>query len=90
MSSSVGSGYLTRTEANLVGVRAAPDVVFLRLVREIESENERTCMFTELTPGQAQELIKSLQEVVDIAISTSDGADGRFTIPNGGVFPSRA
>jgi hypothetical protein len=89
MSEGVGAGYLTRTEANLVGLRAAPDVVFLRLVRDVESEGERTCMFTELTPRQARELIKNLQEVVEIAVATSDENEATLIVPGNGAFLDR-
>ena len=87
MNEGIGATYLTRTEANLVGLRAAPDVVFLRLVRDVESEGERTCMFTELTLGQARELIKNLQEVVNIAVATSDESEATLIAPGHGAFP---
>ena len=89
MNEGMGARYLTRTEANLVGLRAAPDAVFLRLVRDVESEGERTCMFTELTPGQARELIRSLQEVVDIAVATSDESEATLIMPGDGAFLNR-
>ena len=89
MSEGIGATYLTRTEANLIGLRAAPDAVFLRLVRNVESEGERTCMFTELTPGQARELIKNLQDVVDIAVATSDESEATLIVPGHGAFPDR-
>ena len=90
MNEGIGATYLTRTEANLVGLRAAPDAVFLRLVRDVESEGERTCMFTELTPGQARELIKSLQDVVDIAIATSGESEATLIMPGDGAFLDRS
>ena len=89
MNEGIGARYLARTEANLIGLRAAPDVVFLRLVRDVESEGERTCMFTELTPGQARELIKSLQEVVDIAVATSSESEATLIMPGSGLFLDR-
>ncbi len=69
MGEAVGVGYLAQVEANRVGIRAAPDVVFLRLIRDIASENQLTTMFCELTPGYAIQLIRELQTAVGIAIS---------------------
>ena len=69
MSEAVGVGYLAQTEANRVAIRAAPDVVFLRLVRDFTSENQLTAMFCELTPGYAIQLIRELQTAVGVAIS---------------------
>ena len=69
MGHAVGSGYLAQVEANLVGIRAAPGVVFLRLTRAFESEGQQTTMFTEMTPGQALNLIQQLQASVRDALA---------------------
>ena len=75
MSSALGSGYLAQVEANLVGVRAAPGAVFLRLSRNFASENQQTSMFTEMTPGQALSVIRELEAAVKQAlVRATEGA----------------
>ena len=69
MGEAVGVGYLAQVEANRVAVRAAPDVVFVRLIRDFPAEHQRTAMFCELTPGHAIQLIRELQEAVGAALS---------------------
>ena len=72
MGDAVGSGYMARVEANLVGVRAAPGAVFLRLTRAFEGEGQKTSMFTEMTPGQALTVIRELQASVKKALAERD------------------
>ena len=64
-----GSGYLARVEANTVGVRAGPDVVYIRLSRDFASEGQQTAMFAEVSPGDALKLIRELQACVGIALA---------------------
>ena len=67
----VGIGYLARVEANQIGVRAGPDVVYVRLSRAFESEGQQTTMFAEIAPGDALKLIRELQECVRVALATA-------------------
>ncbi len=69
MRSALGSGYLAQVEANLVGVRAAPGAVFLRLSRDFASEGQQTSMFTEMTPGQALSLVREVEAAVKQALA---------------------
>ena len=64
-----GAGYLARVEANTVGVRAGPDVVYVRLSRNFASEGQQTTMFAELSPGDALAVIRDLQACVKIALA---------------------
>ncbi len=72
MSEAVGIGYLATREASKVCVRAGPDVVYLRLVRDHAQERQETTMFAEMTPGDALRLIRDLQECVTISLQTRD------------------
>ena len=86
MGSANGSGYLADVEANLIGIRAAPNAVFLRLSRAFAGEGKTTTMFTELTPGQTLRLIRELQASVQEALAARDnGAAGAI-----GVFAQAA
>ena len=69
MGETAGSGYLNRVEASIVGVRAVPNAVFIRLTRSFEAEGQTTCMFAEMTPGQALRLIAELQDAVRQALA---------------------
>ena len=69
MSDAAGSGYLARVEANQVGIRAAPGVVFLRLTRAFANEGQTTSMFSEMTPGQTLSVIRELQASVKEALA---------------------
>ncbi len=72
----VGVGYLAQVEANQIGVRAGPDVVYVRLTRAFASEGQQTTMFAEIGPGDAMTLIRELQECVRIAVATArDGVN---------------
>ncbi len=64
-----GAGYLARVEANVVGVRAGPEVVYIRLARDFPEEGQRTSMFAEVTPGDALRLIHDLQACVQTALA---------------------
>ena len=66
-----GTGYLARIEANKVGVRAGPDIVYSRLFRDFASEGQQTTMFIELSPGEALAVIRELQTCVKIALATT-------------------
>ena len=66
-----GTGYLTRVEANTIGVRAGPDVVYVRLSRDFEGEGRPTTMFAEISPGDALKMIRDLQDCVRIALATT-------------------
>ena len=68
MAEAVGVGYLAQTEANRVGVRPGPNVVYLRLIRCFAAEQQETSMFTEMTPGHAMKLIRELEAAVRVAI----------------------
>ena len=65
-----GTGYLARVEANKVGVRAGPDVVYIRLFRDFVEEGQQTTMFAELAPGDAMAIIRELQAAVKVALAT--------------------
>jgi hypothetical protein len=65
-----GTGYLARVEANKVGVRAGPDVVYIRLFRDFAEEGQQTTMFAELAPGDAMAVIRELQAAVKVALAT--------------------
>jgi len=67
----VGTGYLARVEANEIGVRAGPDVVYVRLSRNFESEDQVTSMFAEIGPGDAIRLIAELQRCVGVALAAA-------------------
>ncbi len=69
MAERVKAGYLLQTEANRVGVRPGPNVVYLRLMREFAVEPQSSCMFTEMTPGNVLRLIDDLQSAVRIALA---------------------
>ena len=69
MAESVKAGYLLHTEANRVGVRPGPNVVYLHLMREFAAEAQPICMFTEMTPGNVLRLIDELQSAVRIALA---------------------
>lgn len=69
-----GTGYLARVEANKVGVRAGPDVVYIRLSRDFADEGQQTTMFAELSPGDALKIISELQACVKIALACSTPA----------------
>jgi hypothetical protein len=71
MGQAVGAGYLAKVEANFVTVKPGPNVIFLNMRRTFLSEGQETCMFTEMTPGHALQLIRELQASVHIALSTS-------------------
>ena len=81
MSDTVKCGYLARVEANFVGVRAAPGVVFLRLTRSFESEGQVTSMFTEMTPAEASRLINELQAALDSALASESEGNARIPRP---------
>jgi len=66
-----GTGYLARIEANKVGVRAGPNVVYIRLFRDFAEEGQQTTMFAELSPGDALAVIRQLQASVKIALATT-------------------
>ena len=68
MKQMLGVGYLGRTEANQVGIRPGPNVVYLRLTRAFEGERQVTTMFSEMTPGQAQQLVRELQRCIGTAL----------------------
>lgn len=53
----------------MVGVRAGPDVVYIRLCRDFASERQQTVMFAEVSPGDALKLIRDLQACVGIALA---------------------
>ena len=72
MSNAAEADYLARVEANIVGVQAAPNAVFLRLSRAFAGESRLTCMFTEMTPGQVVRLIRDLQTAVREAVAAAD------------------
>ena len=69
MAESVKAGYLLQTEANRVGIRPGPNVVYLRLMRELAAESGASCMFAEMTPGHVLHLIDELQSAVRIALA---------------------
>ena len=69
------AGYLTQTEANRIGVRPGPNVIYLRLIRDFASEGRPVAMFSELTPGHAMRLIRELQAAVGVAISRETSPD---------------
>ena len=64
-----GVGYLARVEANMVGVRPGPDVVYIRLSRNFADEGQQTTMFAELSPGDALAIIRELQTCVKVALA---------------------
>ena len=66
-----GTGYLARIEANKVGVRAGPDIIYIRLFRDFADEGQQTNMFAELSPGEALAVIRELQACVNIALATT-------------------
>ena len=65
------AGYLARVEANTVGVRAGPDVVYVRLSRDFAGEGTPTIMFAEISPGDALKMIRDLQDCVRVALATA-------------------
>lgn len=67
----VGTGYLAQVEANQIGVRAGPDVVYVRLSRTFDSEGQQTTMFAEIAPGDAMRLIGELQRCIGVALATA-------------------
>ena len=67
-----GPGYLARVEANQLGVVPGPNVVYLRLVRSLGAEGQKTSMFAEMTPGQTLRLIRKLELSVKEALSLRD------------------
>ena len=69
MEEGVKAGYLLQTEANRIGIRPGPNVVYLRLMREFATEGHPACMFTEMTPGNALRLIDELRSAVGIALA---------------------
>lgn len=66
-----GDGYLARVEANTVGVRAGPDVIYIRLSRDFEAEGQRTSMFAEISPGDALRMASDLQDCVRVALAAA-------------------
>lgn len=68
----VGTGYLAQVEANQIGVRAGPDVVYVRLSRTFDSEGQQTTMFAEIAPGDAMRLIGELQRCIGVALATAE------------------
>ncbi len=66
------AGYLAQIEAERVAVRPGPNVVYVRLIRDFDSEAEHSCMFAELTPGQALRLTAELRSAVTIALAHAD------------------
>lgn len=69
-----GAGYLARVEANKVGVRAGPEVIYIRLFRDFAEERQQTTMFAELSPGEALAVIRELQACVNVALATTTPA----------------
>lgn len=68
--------YDGRTEANLVGVRASPGVVFLRLRRDFPGEPKHA-MFTELSPAEAMRVRDQLDACIRISLCRNGGPQGR-------------
>lgn len=66
-----GTGYLARVEANKIGMRAGPDVIYIRLFRDFADEGQQTAMFAELSPGETLAVIRELQTCVSIALATT-------------------
>ena len=60
MSDALGRGYLGKAEANRIQVKAAPDLVFLTLIRDFPGEGQATRMFCELFPATALRLSADL------------------------------
>ena len=66
-----GAGYLARVEANTIGVRAGPDVIYIRLSRDFACEGQQTSMFAEISPGDALRMANDLQECVRFALAAA-------------------
>lgn len=60
---------MARVEANSIGVRAGPDVVYIRLSRDFPSEGQQTMMFAEVSPGDALKIIRELEACVRTALA---------------------